>query len=149
MNEYLSVPAQHALYYMCGPFEYMRMINITLLERVPAKNIFKESFITLPRLVIPKPPDTDVHNVAIHINNREYHLNVQYPASILATAKKNKIELPYSCEAGRCGSCVATCTKGKIWMAYNEVLTDDEVEKGRVLVCQGFPVGGDAEISFT
>ena len=105
--------------------------------------------LTLPRLVIPKPPDTDVHNVTIHINNKEYQLSIQYPASILAIAKKNKIELPYSCEAGRCGSCVATCTKGKIWMAYNEVLTDEEVEKGRVLVCQGFPVDGDAEISFT
>lgn len=148
LDEYLIAPADQALFYMCGPFEYMRMINITLLERVPAKNIFKENFITLPRLVIPRPPDTDVHMVKIHINNRQYEIKVQYPSSILAAAKANKMELPYSCEAGRCGSCVATCTKGKIWMAYNEVLTDDEVEKGRVLTCQGFPVEGDVEVVF-
>ncbi|MEO6671627.1 MAG: iron-sulfur cluster-binding domain-containing protein [Ferruginibacter sp.] len=148
LDAYLIVPANHALFYMCGPFEYMRMINITLLERIAANNIFKETFITLPRLIIPKPPDLEAHMVSISINSKMYLLKVQHPLSILATAKINKIELPYSCEAGRCGSCVATCTKGKIWMAYNEVLTDDEVGRGRVLLCQGYPVGGDADIIF-
>nr|WP_245645453.1 hypothetical protein [Niabella ginsenosidivorans] len=42
---------------------------------------------------------------------------------------------------------VATCTKGNIWMAYNEVLADKEVAAGRVLACQGYPVGG-AEVVF-
>lgn len=32
----------------------------------------------------------------------------------------------------RCGSCVATCISGKVWMANNEVLMDDEIEKGRI-----------------
>jgi ring-1,2-phenylacetyl-CoA epoxidase subunit PaaE len=31
-------------------------------------------------------------------------------------------------------------------MAYNEVLVDKELEKGRILTCQGFPVFGDARI---
>lgn len=149
LQEYIGNTIDNTLFYMCGPFEYMRMINIVLLEHTVAKNIFKESFITLPRLVIPKPPDTDMHIVTLHINNEVHTLKVQYPVSILAAAKMNKLTLPYSCEAGRCGSCVATCTKGKIWMAYNEVLMDDEIEKGRVLTCQGFPVGGDVEIVFT
>jgi ring-1,2-phenylacetyl-CoA epoxidase subunit PaaE len=33
-------------------------------------------------------------------------------------------------------------------MAYNEVLTDNEIQKGIVLTCQGFPIEGDAEIQF-
>ncbi|MEO7522497.1 MAG: 2Fe-2S iron-sulfur cluster-binding protein, partial [Ferruginibacter sp.] len=112
LDQYLIIPPHEALYYLCGPFEYMRMIDITLLERIPAKNIFREQFMALPRLLLSKPPDTDEHRVMIHINNKEYQLQVQFPGSILATAKKNKIELPYSCESGRCGSCVATCTTG-------------------------------------
>lgn len=148
LERYLDVPAAKALFYMCGPFEYMRMISITLLEQVPANNIFKENFITLPRLIIPTPPDTNEHEVSIRINHQTYKLKVKYPLSILATAKAHKISLPYSCEAGRCGSCVATCTKGKIWMAYNEVLMDDEIRRGRVLTCQAFPIDTDAEIVF-
>lgn len=135
-------------FYVCGPFEYMQTVTITLLNNVPPQNIIKESFSTLPRLVIPKPPDLTAHKATIHIDNKEYTVDVQYPQTILAAAKQNRIGLPYSCEAGRCSSCVATCTKGKVWMAYNEVLTDDEVEKGRVLVCQAFPVDGDVEIVF-
>ncbi|MCW3083956.1 MAG: hypothetical protein JWP12_1322 [Bacteroidetes bacterium] len=149
LNDYLMADEEHrSLFYICGPFEYMQTVTITLLNRVPAQTIFKENFSTLPRMIIPRPPDTNAHIVTIKISNREYKLPVQYPKSILASAKAQKIELPYSCEAGRCGSCVATCTKGKTWMAYNEVLTDKEVEKGRVLVCQAYPVGGDVELEF-
>lgn len=148
LNDYLIAEAGKSLFYICGPFEYMQTVTITLLNRVPAETIFKENFDTLPRRIIPEPPDTEAHAVTIHINDHILHFTSQYPQSILATAKANNIDLPYSCEAGRCGSCIATCTKGKVWMAYNEVLTDREVEEGRVLVCQGYAVGGDVEILY-
>lgn len=140
---------KNLLFYLCGPYDYMQTISITLLgTSVPSENIIREHFNTLPRKVIPRPPDTDAHTVRIHIGGKVHTLVTQYPQTILAAAKAAHIELPYSCEAGRCGSCTATCTKGKVWMAYNEVLTDNEVDKGRVLTCQGFPIAGDAEIVF-
>ena len=44
------------LFYMCGPFDYMLMIQITLLSYgVPGANIYKEQFSTLPRMVKPGP----------------------------------------------------------------------------------------------
>lgn len=137
------------LFYICGPFDYMQMITITLLtEGASKENIKKENFSTIPPVIKNRPPDTDAHNVEIHINNNTYNLQVQYPQSILAAAKNKGIPLPYSCEAGRCSSCAATCTEGKVWMAYNEVLLDDEVKNGRILTCQGYPVGGDVKINF-
>ena len=146
LDEYATDDLAKAKFYLCGPFEYMRMIEVTLRIRIPAATIHKEQFNSLPRLVIPIPPDTSAHQVSIHINGMVHELEVQYPQTILAAAKTKNINLPYSCEAGRCGSCVATCRSGKIWMAYNEVLLDEEVAKGRVLLCQGFPVGGNADI---
>lgn len=137
------------LYFMCGPFDYMLMIQITLLTYgVPISNIFKEQFSTLPRIAKPVPPDTNKHNATIHVNDKTFKIAVQYPSTILASAKANEIILPYSCEVGRCGSCAAFCTSGKVWMAYNEVLMDDEVAKGRVLTCQAYPVEGDVTIQF-
>jgi ferredoxin-NADP reductase len=150
LEQHLTAAKDETLFYLCGPFDYMQTIRITLLgESIPPSHIIKEDFSSLPRLVVPRPPDTDKHEVTIRINQQVYHLPVQYPQSILAAAKAKNILLPYSCEAGRCGSCVANCTNGKIWMAYNEVLTDQEIAKGRVLVCQGFPIGGDVEVSFS
>ncbi|MES2848173.1 MAG: iron-sulfur cluster-binding domain-containing protein [Bacteroidota bacterium] len=147
LNKYLAVSKEKVLFYLCGPFEYMQMITITLLnEGIEQKNIHKENFNTLPRIIKPVPPDTAPHNVLIHFQNEVHNITVQYPQTVLAAAKANNIALPYSCEAGRCGSCAATCVNGKFWMAYNEVLMDDELAKGRILCCQAYPVEGNAEI---
>lgn len=148
MERYLEKDLSKTLFYICGPFEYMQTIEITLGVHTPKENVFKEHFSSLPRLVIPEPPDTSPYDVKIRIHGKQYRIKVQYPESVLASAKRQGITLPYSCEAGRCSSCIATCTHGKLWMAYNEVLVDSEIEKGRVLVCQSYPVGGDAELVY-
>jgi ring-1,2-phenylacetyl-CoA epoxidase subunit PaaE len=33
--------------------------------------------------------------------------------------------------------------EGKVWMSYNEVLTEKEIRKGLILTCVGHPVDGD------
>ncbi|RYF85612.1 MAG: iron-sulfur cluster-binding domain-containing protein, partial [Chitinophagaceae bacterium] len=135
--------------YLCGPYEYRLMATITLRAfGIEKERIRKEEFDPLHKLVTNRPPDTRSHNVTIRIGGNEYALNVQYPRSIVAVAKENKITVPYSCESGQCGSCAATCVSGKIWMANNEVLTDDEIARGRVLTCVGFPIEGDAVIDY-
>lgn len=149
LEKFLKVEKQKALFYLCGTPLYMQMIIITLLTQgISINNIKKESFDTVPHFYQPVPPDTSAHTVTIHINGQTHRLMVKYPQTILAAAKANGIQLPYSCETGRCGSCAATCISGKVWMAYNEVLMDSEIQKGMVLTCQGFPVEGDAEVQF-
>ncbi len=141
--------ADQTLFYTCGPFDYMRMVTIVLLEnKVPVQHIKKENFDTLKILSAAKPPDTDLHLVVIHLQGQSWQWQVRYPQSILEAAKKNGIALPYSCGSGRCGSCAATCIKGKVWMSYNELLMEDEIAKGRVLTCTGYPSGGDIELSY-
>ena len=135
--------------YVCGPWDYMQMVQLTLLsEDIALHQIHKEQFSTVPRLQKPVPPDTDLHKVLVDHRGGRVELEVQYPNTILAAAKAAGIDMPYSCESGRCGSCVATCTQGKVWMAYNEVLMEEEVTAGRFLCCQAYPVGGDIEILF-
>jgi ring-1,2-phenylacetyl-CoA epoxidase subunit PaaE len=147
LDQYLPAKREKAMFYICGPLDYMLMVDITLkANSIKEKQIIKENFSPLPRPIILRPPDTSPYNVTILFNSKRYDITVQYPLTILAAAKANKISLPYSCEAGRCGSCVARCTSGKVWMAYNEVLMDDEIEKGLILTCQSFPIGGDVKI---
>ena len=149
LREIPHAPYEQVLFYTCGPFDYMRMVSITLLEQgVPLQHIKKENFTPLVIETGTRPPDTHEHAITLQVQNKTYQLQTQYPRSILGAAKAAGIELPYSCEAGRCGSCVATCSSGKVWMSYNEVLMDDEIEKGRVLTCVGYPIGGDISIIF-
>lgn len=146
LDRYLKVDVENALVYLCGPLDYMRMVKITLQGIIPTENIFKESFSSEPRKVTVVPEDTTAHSVTIHAHGQTHVVTVQYPQTILAAAKAKQIDLPYSCETGRCGSCLALCKSGKIWMSYNEVLTDEEVASGQILTCQSYPLHGDAEI---
>ncbi len=133
--------------YLCGPRDYMQMALITLInENIALENIRTEIFNTEKPKVKELPADTDKHHVTISYQGKRFQLAVQYPTTILQAAQLEGIELPYSCEAGRCGTCAATCVSGKIWMSRNEVLLDKETSKGRVLTCTGYAIGGDVEL---
>ncbi len=148
LQQYGKGNYQNSLFYICGPESYMRMCIYTLQEnKVPPLNIRRENFAIekkkLPRIL---PPETGNHMVNISYGNSSYHFQVMYPDTILQTAKKSGISLPYSCETGKCGNCVARCIKGNVWMSYNEVLTDADLEKGFILTCVGHPVNGDVTL---
>ena len=136
------------LFYICGPQSYMRLCTYILQEHdIPKNNIKREDFVinaTPKRDAL--PPDKSSHTIFVKINKKNYQFTVQYPDSILQAAKKSNVILPYSCEAGRCGSCVAKCLQGNVWHSYNEVLTEKELKQGLILTCVSHPVNGDVEL---
>ena len=149
LNLYNNDRLENSLYYVCGPQSYMRMCIFTLHgKHIPPGNIKKEIFFTSKPIHRKEPPDKALHEVLIFMNQKEHKIDVRYPTTILQAAKNKGIVLPYSCEVGRCGNCMATCIKGNIWMSYNEVLTEKELSKGLILTCTGFPIHSDAVISF-
>ena len=147
LQQYVGGEKPAALFYLCGPFEYMRIISIVLLSNaVPKTNIRKENFTIVTPAVKPLPPDTEEHGVALLSGAQTYHIKTRYPETILQSAKLKGIDIPYSCESGQCGTCAATCISGKVWMWRNDVLMDEEIDKGRILTCTGYAVGGDVVI---
>jgi ring-1,2-phenylacetyl-CoA epoxidase subunit PaaE len=136
------------LFYICGPEAYMRMCTYTLQEQnIPKENIRKEDFVIHSKH-LPKnaPPDKQSHSVSVQYGSEMYQLKVEFPDSILQCAKKQNISLPYSCEVGRCGNCAAKIIEGKVWLSYNEVLTEKDLQAGLTLTCVGHPVNGDVKL---
>ncbi len=135
--------------YLCGPFQYMLMITLVLKGLgLKDEQIKKEQFEVHKPVINPKPPDMDPHIVYASVGGKTYQWSVQYPETILQSAKRQQIELPYSCESGQCGTCAALCTRGEVWMFKNEVLMDDAIKQGKILTCTGYPVGGDVELRY-
>lgn len=82
----------------------------------------------------------------LDFNHQTYQLEVPWYKRILQVALEQHINVPYSCRAGICSSCVATCTSGNVRMDYNEILTDEEITQGRVLICTGHPTANNTRI---
>lgn len=59
--------------------------------------------------------------------------------SILSSAEKNNIFLPYSCRTGRCSSCKCKLVSGETDITSNELgLSDEEKKDGWILSCVRF-----------
>jgi ferredoxin-NADP reductase len=140
-----KIEREKTLFYTCGPENYMRMVIFLLVEEgFPLAHIKKEDFNPGNRKLTPRlPPDKNDYRVQIESQGVSYDFSVHYPDSILQAAKKNRINLPYSCETGKCGSCAALLISGSVWLSNNEVLTEDDLRKGLTLTCTGHPQGGN------
>lgn len=146
INFHLSI--SNCQFYLCGSLPFMRMAEFTLkLLHFSPDQIRKEHFVIETPPHKPLLTDTSSKKVTIHHRKKTYHLQVAYPTTILDAALQNKIELPYSCKAGRCSTCSAYCINGKVVMSMNEVLTEKDLAKGLVLTCVGF-AATDVELNF-
>lgn len=150
LEENLHHGKEKAVFYVCGPFAYMRMIMIDLPVLGFSRNqIHKEAFLPEVNESHPEIPPGNIHSeVKIRIHDKEYSIDVPAGKTILRAALEKKIQLPYSCESGICSTCSALCINGKIEMSLNEVLTESDLAGGLVLTCTGYPVTKTAEIRF-
>ena len=152
VKDHLVGVAEDALFYTCGPVIYMDLCRFTLLGMgFESSQIKRETFL-LPENEEDDDDETErevdmtSYQIKLHFQGKTYELEVPYNKSILDVGLDHKIKLPYSCKSGMCSTCISQCVKGKVRMDYNEVLTDREVENGRVLLCTGHPIENDTEI---
>ncbi|TDG35182.1 ferredoxin--NADP reductase [Pedobacter changchengzhani] len=155
LKENLLLGNNNAIFYTCGPIIYMDLCRITLLGMgFDISQIKRETFV-LPEDEVDeddaseaKETDKNTYSIILNFQGETYNLDIPWPKRILDVALEHKIKIPYSCQSGVCSTCAAYCTKGGVRMDYNEVLTDDELASGRVLVCTGHPTENGTTIEW-
>lgn len=70
---------------------------------------------------------------------------VRRDQSILDAAEEHGVAIVNECQSGICGTCVATCSRGRYEMGRTEGLSDVERDARKVLTCQTF-ADSDCEI---
>lgn len=145
-----------ALFYTCGPFYYMEMIFITLITLgFRQDQLYKETFTMAEEeddedgslLEAEEAPEYTDAVVMVRNGDQVHRIRVTKEQTILDAALKQGVQLPYSCKRGMCSSCVAQLLTGNVHMHYNQVLTDREVDSGRILTCTSHPLSPELEIT--
>ncbi|MCE7065658.1 ferredoxin--NADP reductase [Dyadobacter sp. CY326] len=141
----LHFEAQKARFFICGPYELMRSVEITLhYMGFSALQIRKENFV-IPTLPAP-PPVSDPHVIKLHFRGQIHDLFIPAHTTVLDAALAAGIKLPYSCKGGRCAACAGICKSGSLHMSVNEVLTDRDLKDGWILTCSAYPDSNDVFI---
>ncbi|HZY39167.1 MAG TPA: ferredoxin--NADP reductase [Mucilaginibacter sp.] len=149
INEHIKFDMGNAEFYTCGPFDYMRMIRLTLLYMgVSEGQIRKENFVLETIPVSASPVNYPPKTIRVHFKGEIYDFVAGENQSILQAALQNNIPLPYSCRVGDCSTCSAICKSGKVEMVKNNVLTDADLAAGWILTCTGHPLGDDVVIKY-
>ncbi|MEO6686998.1 MAG: ferredoxin--NADP reductase [Dyadobacter sp.] len=131
-----------ARFFICGPFELMRSVEITLHYLGFGKEqIRRENFVVGNPPAAPK--ESRAYEIRLNFKNREHKLFVPADKTILQAALDSGIHLPYSCKGGVCASCAGVCKSGSVHMTVNDVLTDNDLKQGWILTCTGYPQSSD------
>lgn len=128
-------------YYMCGPMELMEVIASTVRAIGPGHPPVKSEIFYVP----PKKNQFDIstlldREIIIQEQDEEKLVIVKRGRSILQAAIEHRIKVPFSCTEGQCGTCRAMLISGEVKLRKNHILTDEELNDGQILLCQGFPV---------
>lgn len=145
----LAYKAGQTLYYICGPFAYMRMVRLSLhYLGVHDDHIRRENFVleTVPvsSAITSFPPK----KIRIYFKGEWHDIMAGENQSILQAALQNKIPLPYSCRSGMCSACFTKCTSGRVELVQNEVLTPEDISNGYILTCTGHALTDDVVIEY-
>ena len=139
-------------FYVCGPGDYMRMVQFTLIVNgISPDLIRRENFVVQSAVVdsalATLPPEAAVdRTISLQFRGRSIDLQVPAYKSVLQAALAAGIALPYSCRGGRCSTCMARGTAGKVYMTINDVLTNRDLFEGWVLTCTGYPMSDNVKL---
>jgi ring-1,2-phenylacetyl-CoA epoxidase subunit PaaE len=84
--------------------------------------------------------------IRLQFRGRDTELRVPAFKSVLQAALEAGVPLPYSCRGGRCSTCLAHCTAGRVYMTINDVLTERDLHDGWVLTCTGYPMSDSVRL---
>lgn len=136
-------------YYICGPEGMMEAVKQGLKTRkVSASKIFTESFVstTTDEQLAEATGDIETQTVKITVDGQTHEVLVRPDQSILEAGLDEGLDMPFSCQSGLCTACMGKCKSGQIKMIDGDGISEDEINKGYVLLCVGHPLTASVEV---
>lgn len=132
--EKLDIPVVGAIHYLCGPTGMMKLCEGRLWQAgVLAEHIYQESF-GLPLFA---EVSQSVATLTLRHNNSHTTHTVR-GMTILDALLAEKVDVPYACRIGSCGTCKAKLIEGEVTMMKAFALNNADRENNIILCCRAF-----------
>ncbi|NML16687.1 ferredoxin--NADP reductase [Azohydromonas caseinilytica] len=146
--------------FICGPGPFMDAACTALREAGAADELIHvERFASLPdedatppdaaaAQQEPPPPAVASAELRIELDGAEHRIRCAGEQTLLQAARQAGIELPHSCEAGLCASCMCQVVQGQVHLRHNEALDARDLARSWTLACQATPASEQIHIKF-
>ena len=140
--------------FICGPAAFMDAAEGGALDAgIGADSVHVERFASLPEEGAEVDHSAvagavDGAQVTIKLWGETHTVDVNENETILEAALRNKIQAPYSCQAGMCSTCMCKLEEGTVQMRHNEALSERDLARGMVLSCQSVPTASKVTVKF-
>jgi 3-ketosteroid 9alpha-monooxygenase subunit B len=139
--------------FICGPDPYLALVREALGQlRMPGGRVHVERFLSLaenPFEQTPAVPDgAPAATLSVTLDGATTQLPWPAGARMLDVLIDAGLDAPYSCRQGICGACACQLTSGKVEMAHNEVLEEDDLAEGYILACQALAQTSGVSITY-
>jgi ring-1,2-phenylacetyl-CoA epoxidase subunit PaaE len=133
---------EHLQVFVCGQDGLMSFSIATLLRLGLEKSQIQTEYFGLDSEEKVGSSSSTAETAQVEIRNfngNTIHFNVLKDQPVLQPAFDQHYKLPHSCQEAMCGTCKVKLLEGEVDMEENYALPDDELEKGYVLLCVGYP----------
>ena len=148
----LARPYASAEAYICGPDPYLALVREALGQlRVPGSRVHVERFLSLAENPFEAAAVEDgalAATLSVTLDGATTQLSWPAGARMLDVLIDAGLDAPYSCRQGICGACACQLTSGKVEMAHNEVLAEDDLAEGYILACQALAQTSGVSITY-
>ncbi|MET9266589.1 ferredoxin--NADP reductase [Amycolatopsis sp. NPDC004079] len=137
--------------YLCGP-EPLMDLAADVCAGIPGTRVHSERFLSLQQDPFADDPETGTGEVActvaVSLDGDDHVVPWNAGQKLLDALLAAGVDAPYSCREGACSACVCALTSGKVNLARNEILTEDDLADGYVLACQAEPVSDEIAVEY-
>jgi len=134
--------------YLCGPTDWMHCLKDALMSgRIGYHKLYQEAFsntVSNQDEPVDVQPDADRDlscTIRVRVDDKDFVSQASVGERVLSVLRRHDVPITSGCEMGKCGSCLARITSGKVDLRDTGFLLEEEIEDGLALCCQAYVVG--------
>ncbi|WP_432845884.1 fatty acid desaturase [Amycolatopsis sp. CA-161197] len=138
-------PAKVDQWFLCGPRGLLDMARRTLHEAyVPDEDVQFELFAGAPA----RRPEGSPATLSVTVGRHVTDIVTKPGETVLDASLRARLDVPYSCTGGACGSCVAKLVRGRVDMDVQYALTEADEADNRILTCRARPTTPELAVDY-